>query len=146
VGGDVTLGARSLPRCGLHPGQHGFNFRGVTLDVGTQGVGYLFEGFGEVTVVADGIDDGARDGELAGLEPCDLELPEQMLLQGLAGGVGIFLLALVVVLSDRRDARTFVFDEIDRLGYTGFVGCEYNPRGKTTDGLGWFKTYAGKKP
>jgi hydroxypyruvate isomerase len=40
----------------------------------------------------------------------------------------------------------FLFDEIDRLGYTGFVGCEYNPRGKTTDGLGWFKTYAGKKP
>ena len=27
----------------------------------------------------------------------------------------------------------------------GFVGCEYNPRGKTTDGLGWFKPYAGVK-
>jgi hydroxypyruvate isomerase len=39
----------------------------------------------------------------------------------------------------------FVFEEIDRLGYTGFVGCEYNPRGKTTDGLGWFKRYAGVK-
>jgi hydroxypyruvate isomerase len=38
-----------------------------------------------------------------------------------------------------------VFDEIDRLGYAGFVGCEYNPRGKTTDGLGWFKKYAGVK-
>jgi hydroxypyruvate isomerase len=37
----------------------------------------------------------------------------------------------------------FLFDEIDRLGYQGFVGCEYNPRGKTTDGLGWFKQYAG---
>jgi hydroxypyruvate isomerase len=32
----------------------------------------------------------------------------------------------------------FVFDELDRLGYPGFVGCEYRPRGKTTDGLGWF--------
>ena len=40
----------------------------------------------------------------------------------------------------------FVFAELDRLGYTGFVGCEYNPRGKTTDGLGWFKPYAGVKP
>lgn len=39
----------------------------------------------------------------------------------------------------------FLFDEIDRLGYAGFVGCEYNPRGKTTDGLGWFKPYAGAK-
>jgi hydroxypyruvate isomerase len=40
----------------------------------------------------------------------------------------------------------FVFAELDRLGYHGFVGCEYNPRGETTDGLGWFKTYAGGKP
>ncbi|MGH6717034.1 MAG: 2-oxo-tetronate isomerase [Bradyrhizobium sp.] len=40
----------------------------------------------------------------------------------------------------------FIFDELDRLGYGGFVGCEYNPRGRTTDGLGWFKPYAGAKP
>ncbi|MBU6456191.1 MAG: hydroxypyruvate isomerase family protein [Bradyrhizobium sp.] len=40
----------------------------------------------------------------------------------------------------------FVFAELDRLGYRGFVGCEYNPRGKTIDGLGWFKPYAGVKP
>jgi hydroxypyruvate isomerase len=39
----------------------------------------------------------------------------------------------------------FLFAELDRLGYEGFVGCEYNPRGKTTDGLGWFKPYAGAK-
>ena len=31
----------------------------------------------------------------------------------------------------------FVFAELDRLGYTGFVGCEYRPRGQTLDGLGW---------
>ena len=40
----------------------------------------------------------------------------------------------------------FVFAELDRLGYSGFVGCEYNPRGKTTDGLAWFEPYAGVKP
>jgi 2-dehydrotetronate isomerase len=39
----------------------------------------------------------------------------------------------------------FLFGELDRLGYDGFVGCEYNPRGKTTDGLGWFRPYAGAK-
>ena len=39
----------------------------------------------------------------------------------------------------------FLFAELDRLGYNGFVGCEYNPRGKTTDGLAWFKPYVGKK-
>ncbi|WP_166297781.1 2-oxo-tetronate isomerase [Bradyrhizobium sp. 2S1] len=40
----------------------------------------------------------------------------------------------------------FLFNELDRLGYGGFVGCEYNPRAKTTDGLAWFKPYAGVKP
>ena len=40
----------------------------------------------------------------------------------------------------------FLFGELDRLGYGGFVGCEYSPRGKTIDGLGWFKPYAGAKP
>ena len=39
----------------------------------------------------------------------------------------------------------FLFDELDRLGYGGFVGCEYNPRGNTADGLDWFKPYAGAK-
>jgi len=37
---------------------------------------------------------------------------------------------------------SFLFDELDRLGYRGFVGCEYRPRGKTEDGLGWFAPYA----
>jgi hydroxypyruvate isomerase len=40
----------------------------------------------------------------------------------------------------------FLFAELDRLGYGGFVGCEYNPRGNTADGLGWFRPYAGAKP
>jgi hydroxypyruvate isomerase len=40
----------------------------------------------------------------------------------------------------------FLFAELDRLGYAGFVGCEYNPRGETSDGLAWFKPYAGAKP
>lgn len=31
-----------------------------------------------------------------------------------------------------------VFECLDRLGYDGFVGCEYRPRGDTRDGLGWF--------
>lgn len=35
----------------------------------------------------------------------------------------------------------FVFRELDRLGYAGFVGCEYNPRAGTRAGLGWFAPY-----
>lgn len=34
----------------------------------------------------------------------------------------------------------FLFREIDRLGYDGYVGCEYKPRTSTLAGLGWAKT------
>jgi hydroxypyruvate isomerase len=30
---------------------------------------------------------------------------------------------------------------IDEAGYTGWVGCEYKPSGKTEDSLGWAKPY-----
>jgi 2-dehydrotetronate isomerase len=34
-----------------------------------------------------------------------------------------------------------VFQMIDRSGYGGWVGCEYRPRGRTEDGLGWGRAY-----
>lgn len=39
----------------------------------------------------------------------------------------------------------FLFAELDRLGYDGFVGCEYRPRGATRDGLRWLAPYAGAR-
>ncbi len=35
----------------------------------------------------------------------------------------------------------FLFAEFDRLGYDGYVGCEYNPRAGTVEGLKWFQPY-----
>jgi hydroxypyruvate isomerase len=35
----------------------------------------------------------------------------------------------------------FLFDLLDKEGYTGYVGCEYKPRGKTDEGLGWAAPY-----
>ena len=32
-----------------------------------------------------------------------------------------------------------IFALLDEMGYKGWVGLEYRPRGKTEDGLGWFK-------
>ena len=37
----------------------------------------------------------------------------------------------------------FLFDWIDRLGYTGWIGCEYRPKGRTEEGLGWVKPWTG---
>ena len=34
-----------------------------------------------------------------------------------------------------------LFAAIDRLGYGGWIGCEYRPRGRTEDGLDWARPY-----
>jgi hydroxypyruvate isomerase len=36
-----------------------------------------------------------------------------------------------------------LFGVIDRLGYTGWIGCEYIPKAGTVDGLQWAKPYLG---
>jgi hydroxypyruvate isomerase len=35
----------------------------------------------------------------------------------------------------------FLFDHIDRIGYDGWIGCEYKPASRTEDGLGWLNPY-----
>jgi hydroxypyruvate isomerase len=43
---------------------------------------------------------------------------------------------------DEGEVRySYLFDLIDRLGWTGWVGAEYRPRGATRQGLGWFAPY-----
>jgi hydroxypyruvate isomerase len=34
-----------------------------------------------------------------------------------------------------------IFRALDRLGYEGWVGCEYRPRARTEDGLSWARGY-----
>ena len=34
-----------------------------------------------------------------------------------------------------------LLNHIDRVGYSGWIGCEYVPAGKTRDGLGWAAPY-----
>lgn len=33
--------------------------------------------------------------------------------------------------------HAWVFSELQRLGWAGWIGCEYRPRASTTEGLGW---------
>jgi len=35
----------------------------------------------------------------------------------------------------------YLFRLLDELGYDGWIGCEYRPRGRTEDGLGWLAAY-----
>jgi hydroxypyruvate isomerase len=34
-------------------------------------------------------------------------------------------------------AYSYLFELLDKLGYAGWVGCEYRPKSTTTAGLGW---------
>lgn len=36
---------------------------------------------------------------------------------------------------------TNILAALDKLGYSGFIGCEYKPKDGTTEGLGWMKPY-----
>jgi hydroxypyruvate isomerase len=35
----------------------------------------------------------------------------------------------------------FLFDAIDRMGYKGWIGCEYKPKAGTSAGLDWLRPY-----
>jgi len=37
----------------------------------------------------------------------------------------------------------FLFDFLDRIGYEGWIGCEYKPATTTLEGLGWVLPYLG---
>jgi hydroxypyruvate isomerase len=35
----------------------------------------------------------------------------------------------------------YLFDLMDRVGYAGWIGCEYFPAGSAEEGLGWAYRY-----
>jgi hydroxypyruvate isomerase len=39
-------------------------------------------------------------------------------------------------------AYGFLFEHLDRIGYDGWVGCEYKPAATTEAGLGWMAALA----
>jgi hydroxypyruvate isomerase len=38
-------------------------------------------------------------------------------------------------------AYPYLFEQLDRERYAGWIGCEYKPRAATSEGLGWFAPY-----
>lgn len=56
------------------------------------------------------------------------------------GGIGHVQIASVPGRNEPDDGEVnypYLFRLLDELGYEGWVGCEYRPRGRTGDGLGW---------
>lgn len=60
-------------------------------------------------------------------------------------GIGHVQIASVPSRNEPDDGEVdyrYLFRLLDELGYEGWVGCEYRPRGRTEDGLGWLKALA----
>ena len=60
-------------------------------------------------------------------------------------GIGHVQIASVPSRNEPDDGEVnyrYLFRLLDELGYDGWVGCEYRPRGRTEDGLGWMKGLA----
>ena len=43
--------------------------------------------------------------------------------------------------SDGEINYTYLFRILDKIGYQGWIGCEYNPEKTTEEGLGWVKPF-----
>jgi hydroxypyruvate isomerase len=40
---------------------------------------------------------------------------------------------------------SYLYEHLDRIGYSGWIGAEYKPKAGTEAGLGWFKALSGRK-
>ena len=59
-------------------------------------------------------------------------------------GIGHVQIASVPSRNEPDDGEVnypYLFRLLDELGYDGWIGCEYRPRGRTEDGLGWFAAF-----
>ena len=59
-------------------------------------------------------------------------------------GVGHVQIASVPTRNEPDDGEVnypYLYKLLDELGYSGWVGCEYRPRGRTEDGLGWLAAF-----
>ncbi|SFX11204.1 hydroxypyruvate isomerase [Janthinobacterium lividum] len=63
-------------------------------------------------------------------------------------GIGHVQIASVPARNEPDDGEVnypYLFKLLDDLGYEGWIGCEYRPRGRTQDGLGWLAAYNNKQ-
>ena len=62
-------------------------------------------------------------------------------------GIGHVQIASVPARNEPDDGEVnypYLYTLLDELGYEGWIGCEYRPRGRTEDGLAWLAPYLSK--
>ena len=133
---NVRYAARSLGAAGLHLTLEAINTRSVPgffLSRSAQAIEVLnAAGEGNAFLQYDFFHMQIMEGDLAST------------VERLLARIGHIQLADV---PDRHEPGTgeinfdFLLRHLDTLGYSGYVGCEYNPKGDTVEGLKWATPY-----
>ena len=133
------------------------NLKHAARRLGGQGMRLLIEPLSEKTVAncflrssaqaAQVLDEVAANNALLQYDLFHMQLIEGNLaatVQRLLSRIGHIQLADA---PDRHEPGTgeinfdFMLRHIDRVGYSGWIGCEYNPLGDTVEGLKWAQPY-----
>ncbi|WP_058913475.1 HPr family phosphocarrier protein [Entomohabitans teleogrylli] len=93
------------------------------------------------------VDDVARDNVFFQLDTFHAQLVDgnlQHLIREYAGRYGHVQIASLPDRNEPDDGEInypWLFRLFDEVGYDGWIGCEYKPRGETTAGLSWLAPY-----
>jgi hydroxypyruvate isomerase len=93
------------------------------------------------------IEEVASDNLFLHLDCYHLQLLEGHLSETLRGSIALLRHVQIAGVPGRHEPDIgeinygYLFDLLDELGYTGWVGCEYRPRGATAEGLRWAARY-----
>jgi hydroxypyruvate isomerase len=145
-----------MQRAALHP-TYVANLKYAAKRLRHEGMRLLIEPLSERTVAncflrssaqaAQVLDEVAADNALLQYDLFHMQLMEGNLaatLERLLSRIGHIQLADAPARNEPGTGEInfdFMLAHIDRIGYSGWIGCEYNPRGDTVEGLKWAQSY-----
>lgn len=106
--------------------------------------GYLYHSQYETLALREAI---AKDNVYIQLDTFHAQMTDGCLTRLIRDFAGCYAHVQVAAVPSRHEPDEgevdyrYIFKLFDETGYKGYIGCEYNPRGKTEDGLNWLKPY-----
>jgi hydroxypyruvate isomerase len=93
------------------------------------------------------IEESGADNAFLQYDFYHMQIMQGDLVEGLRSNLDIVGHVQVSSLPGRHEPQygevnfAYVFDEVDAMGYDGWIGCEYRPKGDTREGLVWAAPY-----
>ena len=107
--------------------------------------GYFLTGTAQARRILDRV---ASDNVLLQYDCYHMQIMEGDLARTIAANLGVIGHVQIAGVPGRHEPDgsqevnyTDLLDRLDRLGYAGWIGCEYDPRAGTVEGLGWARLY-----